>query len=94
MSLTYGTPLTGTLSETVTTTMERLFVQGDKGDVVGTFKKYAQVETKTEKYETLTGLGTVTTGSLTSGATVGYEYRETNTDQPRLTTTRLSWGTF
>jgi hypothetical protein len=94
MAFTYGTPASTTLSETVATTFERIFVQGADGDVVKGFKKYAQGEAKTETYSTLTTLGSLASGSMSNGATVGYEYRESNTDQPRLTATKLSWGTF
>lgn len=95
MAYTYGTPASTTLSETVATTLERIFVQGADGDVVKSFKKYAQGEAKTEVYDlSRSSLPTLATGSMSNGATVGYEYRESNTDQPRLTTTKLSWGTI
>lgn len=94
MPYTYGTPASTTLSETVSTSMELLFVQGADGNVKQSFKKYAQGENKTEIYSTLTSLASLANGSMSNGATVGYEYRESNTDQPRLTTTKLSWGTI
>lgn len=92
MAFTYGTPAGSTLSESVATSFERVFVQGATGNVVYSAKKYAQAETKTETYSST--LPALATGSLNNGATVGYEYRETNTDEPRLTTTLLAWSTI
>ncbi|NBQ64092.1 MAG: hypothetical protein EBS49_00910 [Verrucomicrobia bacterium] len=95
MAYTYGTPASTTLSETVATTFERVFVQGADGNVKKGFKKFAQGETRTEVYDpSRSSLPSLASGSMSSGATVGYEYRETNTDQPRLSTTKLAWGTF
>lgn len=92
MAFSYGTPAGSTLSESVATSYERVFVQGAAGDVVYSAKKYAQQETKTEIYSST--LPALTTGTMSNGATVGYEYRETNTDEPRLTTTNLAWSTI
>lgn len=92
MPFTYGTPASGTLSESVATSFERVFVQGAAGSVVYSAKKYAQGETKVETYSST--LPSLSTGTLSNGATVGYEYRETNTDEPRLTTTQLAWSTI
>jgi len=95
MAFTYGTPASTTLSETVATTFERVFVQGADGDVVKSFKKFAKGENVTEVYDLgRSTLPTLATGSMSNGATVGYEYRESNTDQPRLTTTKCSWATI
>ena len=92
MPYTYGTPASTTHSETVATSFERLFVQGADGAVKQGFKKYAQGEKRVETYSTT--LPTLASGTMSNGAVVGYEYRETNTDEPRVTETQLSWGTI
>jgi hypothetical protein len=92
MPYTYGTPASNTLSETVATSFERLFVQGADGNVKQGFKKYAQGEKRVETYSTT--LPTLASGTMSNGAVVGYEYRETNSDEPRVTETQLSWGTI
>ena len=92
MAYTYGTPASTTLSETVATSFERLFVQGADGSVKQGFKKYAQGEKRVETYSST--LPTLASGTMTNGAVVGFEYRETNTDEPRVTETQLSWGTI
>lgn len=92
MPYTYGTPASTTLSETVATTFEKLFVQGADGDVKQVFKKYAQAEKKVETYSST--LPNLANGSMTNGSIVGYEYRESNTDEPRVTETQLSWSTI
>jgi hypothetical protein len=56
------------------------------------FKKYAQGERRVETYSST--LPTLASGTMTNGAVVGFEYRETNTDEPRVTETHLSWGTI
>ncbi len=92
MPYTYGTPASTTLSETVATSFERLFVQGSDGAVKQGFKKYAQGEKRVETYSST--LPTLASGTMTNGAVVGFEYRETNTDEPRVTETQLSWSTI
>jgi len=92
MAFTYGTPASSTLSETVATSFEKLFVQGADGDVKQVFKKYAQGETRTETYSVT--LPTLASGTMSNGAIVGFEYRESNTDEPRVTETTLAWGTI
>jgi len=92
MAYTYGTPASTTLSETVATSFERLFVQGADGNVKKTFKKFAQGERRVETYSST--LPTLASGTMTNNSVVGYEYRETNTDQPRVTETQLSWSTI
>jgi hypothetical protein len=92
MAYTYGTPASTTLSETVATSFERLFVQGSDGAIRKGFKKYAQGERRVETYSGT--LPTLASGTMTNGAVVGFEYRETNTDEPRVTETQLSWGTI
>lgn len=92
MAFTYGTPASTTLSETVATTFERIFIQGADGAVKEGFKKYAQVEKKTETYTAT--LPTLASGTMSNGAVVGFEYRESNTDQPRVTETTLAWSTI
>lgn len=92
MAYTYGTPASTTLSETVATTFEKLFVQGADGDVKKAFKKYAQGERKVETYSET--LPTLASGTMSDGAVVAYEYRESNTDQPRVTETQLRWGSI
>jgi hypothetical protein len=92
MAYTYGTPASTTLSETVATSFERLFVQGADGAVKAGFKKYAQGEKRVETYSST--LPTLASGSMSNGAVVGFEYRETNTDEPRVTETQLSWSTI
>jgi hypothetical protein len=47
MAYTYGTPASTTLSETVSTSFERAFIQGADGSMKAQFKKYAQGESKT-----------------------------------------------
>ena len=91
MAYTYGTPASTTLSETVATSFERVFVQGADGNVKKGFKKFAKGEKRVESYSTT--LPTLASGTMTNGSVVGYEYRETNTDQPRVTETQLSWST-
>lgn len=90
MAYTYGTPASTTLSETVSTTFERVFIQGADGNVKKGFKKYAAGEKKVETYTTT--LPTLASGTMSNGAIVGYEYRESNTDQPRVTETQASWS--
>ena len=92
MAYTYGTPASTTLSETVATSFERVFIQGADGNVKKGFKKFAQGEKKVETYST--SLPTLASGTMSNGAVVGYEYRESNTDQPRVTETQLSWSTI
>jgi hypothetical protein len=92
MAYTYGTPASTTLSESVATSFERLFVQGGDGSVKAQFKKYAQGEAKTETYTTT--LPTLATGTLTNGSITAYEYKESNTDQPRVTQTAMAWSTI
>jgi len=92
MAYTYGTPASTTLSESVATSFERLFVQGADGTVKAQFKKYAQGESKTETYTTT--LPTLATGTLTNGSITAYEYKESNTDQPRVTQTTMAWSTI
>lgn len=92
MPYTYGTPASTTLSESVATSFERVFVQGADGNIKQGFKKYAQGEKKVETYST--SLPTLASGTMSNGAIVGYEYRESNTDQPRVTETTLSWSTI
>lgn len=92
MAYTYGTPASTTLSETVSTSFERLFVQGSDGSVKAQFKKFARGETKTETYSST--LPTLATGSLTNGSITSYEYRESNTDNPRVTQTTMAWSTI
>jgi len=92
MAYTYGTPASTTLSQTVATSFEKLFVQGADGDVKEVFKKYAQAETRTETYSGT--LPTLASGTMSNGAIVGYEYRESNTDEPRVTETTLAWETI
>ena len=94
MPYTYGTPASTTLSETVATSFERLFVQGADGAVKQGFKKYAQGEKRVETYIGSNPLPTLASGTMANGAVVGFEYRETNTDEPRVTETQLSWGTI
>jgi len=92
MAYTYGTPASTTLSESVATSFERLFVQGADGSVKAQFKKYAQGEAKTETYTAT--LPTLATGTLTNGSITAYEYKESNTDQPRVTQTTMAWSTI
>lgn len=92
MAYTYGTPASTTLSESVATSFERVFVQGADGNVKKGFKKFAQGEKKVETYST--SLPTLASGTMSNGATVSYEYRESNTDQPRVTETTLAWSTI
>jgi hypothetical protein len=92
MAYTYGTPASTTLSESVATSFERLFVQGADGSVKAQFKKYAQGESKTDTYTTT--LPTLATGTLTNGSITAYEYKESNTDQPRVTQTTMAWSTI
>ena len=92
MAYTYGTPASTTLSESVATSFERVFIQGADGSVKATFKKYAQGETKTESYSTT--LPTLASGTLSNGSITAYEYKETNTDQPRVTQTAMAWSTI
>lgn len=56
------------------------------------FKKYAQSESKTETYTTT--LPTLATGTLSNGSITAYEYKESNTDQPRVTQTAMAWSTI
>jgi len=91
MAYTYGTSASTTLSETTVTSFERIFVQGANGNVSQSFKKYAQGETKSETYSG--SLPSLASGTMSNGAIVGYEYRESNTDQPRLTQTTIAWST-
>lgn len=92
MAYTYGTPASTTLSQTVATSFERVFIQGADGNVKKGFKKFAQGETRSETY---TGtLPTLASGTMSNGAIVGYEYRESNTDEPRVTETALAWSTI
>lgn len=92
MAYTYGTPASATLSESVATSYEKVFVQGANGNVAAVFKKFAQGETKTETYSGT--LPTLASGTMTNGAVVGYEYRESNTDEPRVTQTTVAWSTI
>jgi hypothetical protein len=92
MAYTYGTPASTTLSETVSTTFERVFIQGADGNVKKGFKKFAAGEKKVETYSTT--LPTLASGTMANGAVVAYEYRESNTDQPRVTETQASWSTI
>jgi hypothetical protein len=91
MAYTYGTPASTTLSETVATSFERVFIQGADGAMKAQFKKYAQAETKTESYTTT--LPTLASGTLSNGSITAYEYKESNTDQPRVTQTAMAWST-
>jgi len=92
MAYTYGTPATGTLSETVATSFERAFIQGADGSMKAQYKKYAQGEAKTETYTAT--LPTLASGTLTNGSITAYEYKESNTDQPRVTQTAMAWSTI
>ena len=66
MAYTYGTPASTTLSETVATSFERVFIQGADGNVKKGFKKFAQSEKKVETYST--SLPTLASGTMSNGA--------------------------
>lgn len=89
MAYTYGTS-SPNITESVATAFERIFVQNSEGQVTKTFKKHAQSESSTQVYSA--NLPALASGDMSNGAIVSYEYSESNTDEPKLTTNTMSWG--
>lgn len=89
MAYTYGTSGSN-LTESVATAFERVFVQDKDGKVTKTFKKYAQAEGSSQAYSGT--LPTLASGDMSNGAVVSYEYSESNTDEPKVTTNTMSWA--